>query len=165
MTLFFQKKIDKSWENPRTAFSKNNPRKILFKSYTENYKNLLEKPRRPSMEIKQEHTCATEIFKSLNIEFMKYIFSQSLHTSHREFNLQVPYQNTSKSSECTSLTHYLAQLEKCTYSEFLWSAFPALGLNMEMPVRMQENMVQKNSEYRHFSRSVGSQSSKFIRKF
>ena len=117
------------------------------------------------MEIKQEHTCATEIFKSLNIEFMKYIFSQSLHTSHREFNLQVPYQNTSKSSECTSLTHYLAQLEKCTYSEFLWSAFPALVLNMEMPVRMQENMVQKNSEYRHFSRSVGSQSSKFIRKF
>ena len=128
------------------------------------HRKLLEKLRKlPG--IQHKRTFATESFKSLNNEFMKYISNQSLHTSYRKCNRQIPYQNTSKSLEGTSVTQYLELWETCTYSEFFWSLFPGLELNTEIPVRMRENIAQKKSEYRHFSRSVGSQISKFIGKF
>ena len=39
---------------------------------------------------------------------------------------------------------------------FFGPYFPALGMNTESPcsVRMRQNTDQKNSEYRHFSRSA-----------
>ena len=51
--------------------------------------------------------------------------------------------------------------EKCPYSEFFWSVFSRIQTeygeilrNGPYSVRMRENTDQKNSKYRHFSRSV-----------
>ena len=46
-----------------------------------------------------------------------------------------------------NILKYFTLHEKCPYSEFFWSLFPAFVLNTE-------NTDQKNSEYRHFLRSV-----------
>ena len=50
--------------------------------------------------------------------------------------------------------------EKCPYSEFSWSVFSRIGAEYRKilrispySVQMQGNMDQKNSRYRHFSRS------------
>ena len=51
--------------------------------------------------------------------------------------------------------------EKCLHSEFFWSVFPRIWTEyLEIvpislySVKMQENLDQKISEYRHFSRNV-----------
>ena len=51
--------------------------------------------------------------------------------------------------------------EKCLYSEIFWSVFSRIWSEYReilrispSSVRMRENMDQKNSEHRHFSRSV-----------
>ena len=51
--------------------------------------------------------------------------------------------------------------EKCLYSEIFWSVFSRIWSEYgeilrisPSSVRMRENMDQKNSEHRHFSRSV-----------
>ena len=55
----------------------------------------------------------------------------------------------------------LALRKKFPYSEFFWSVFSCIWTTYReiqsispYSVRMRENTEQKNSEYRHFSRSV-----------
>ena len=65
-----------------------------------------------------------------------------------------------------SATRYHALHEKCPYSEFFWSVFPRIRTEYGQifrispySVRMQENAVQKNSEYAFLSRRDGQLSS------
>ena len=61
----------------------------------------------------------------------------------------------------TNVTVRTALLEKCPCSEIFWFVFSLIQTEYEQilrislySVRMQENTDQKNSEYRHFSRSA-----------
>ena len=61
---------------------------MLFKNYTEKNEILLEKSGKPSIEIKELPTLATEIFETLNNlnpEFKKNFFIQSLHTRNTTY--------------------------------------------------------------------------------
>lgn len=55
------------------------------------------RPRTLEMENEEPRTLASEVSKTLNNlnpEFMKNIFIQFTHSSHKKFNLHVPYRNT-----------------------------------------------------------------------
>ena len=60
------------------------------------------------------------------------------------------------------LLHSISLREKCPCSEFFWSAFSRIRTEYEgilrispYSVQTREKAEQKNSEYGHFSRSVG----------
>ena len=64
------------------------------------------------------------------------------------------------------LNAWLALREKCPYSEIFWSIFSRIWTEYgegemlrisQYSVRMRENTDQKNSEYGHFLRSVGTE--------
>ena len=62
---------------PKIDLCETPDRRIVFKSYTENYKKLLEKSSKPLMEIKRLRTLSTERFETrnnLNHEFIKKHF-------------------------------------------------------------------------------------------
>ena len=61
--------------------------------------------------------------------------------------------------EYIQATWWMSLHEKYSYSQSLWSVFPRIRTGKILRItpysaRMRENTDQKNSEYRHFSRSV-----------
>ena len=70
-------------------------------------------------------------------------------------NTHLVTQNT-----CSNAKKSYSLRKKCPYSEFFWSVFFWIGTEYgkvrsisSYSVRMRENTDQKNSEYKHFSRS------------
>ena len=70
---------------------------LLTNDYDSDYKQLLEKTEKPTMEIRRLHTLALEIFKTLNDlnpTFMKNIFNFSPQCTHKKHDIFVHRRKT-----------------------------------------------------------------------
>ena len=91
-------------------------------------------------------------FKILKILLLASLTNQYLY-SQRHFQNPLKHLRWSLFlANSSQLKPLLALREKCLYSEFFWSVFSRIRTEYG---EMQENTGQKNSQYEHFSCSVG----------
>ena len=89
--------------------------RILYHDSTSNYKELLNKSSKVSMEEKRLRNFSLEIsktFNQLNLEYMKEIFHKTTNLTERTFNIKANQHNITKYGNKSSRSSYLEFLVK-----------------------------------------------------